>query len=30
MKCLPERTAYLYSMIGETWNNPAAATPQSQ
>lgn len=24
---LPERTAYLYFMLGETWNNPAAATP---
>jgi hypothetical protein len=23
---LPERAAYLYSMLGETWNNPAAAT----
>jgi hypothetical protein len=23
---LPARTAYLYSMLGETWNNPAAAS----
>jgi hypothetical protein len=26
---LPRRAAYLYRILGETWNNPAATAPQS-